>query len=277
MTTPVQQPPAAPPGNAPKPAPGREPAPELVAHFTDPRTRARLLGNLRWKFVPERRREDIVQTTLESAWKQRHAWPKTTEELDKLLLTMLRCDRIDDRRKESHAPLDKKPVNPKASSDETADASYADEDQETPATTTTVDPLEARDGVKVALDYAASRPRLKHPMKWLMQSWMGMTYAEIAAADGVTEKIVKNQIFRLREELRKALGPVAICLAIVGIAALIVALIHFLRVGRVNDQAHPPRPVPTVVAPPTAPDPSPATAAPTSPTSSASLKPHTPQ
>jgi hypothetical protein len=38
-------------------------------------------------------------------------------------------------------------------------------------------------------------------------------------------------------------------------AALVYAIIHFLRVGRVNDQAHPPQPVPTVVAPPTAPAP----------------------
>jgi len=272
MRSPMESPKLPPPGsgNGPRSAPA-EPAPELVAHFTNPKTRARLLGNLKWKLVPVRQREDIVQITMADAWAQRHTWPKTVKELDKVLFTMLRCDRVDAARKNRTQPL------PREEPREIAATGHGDEDLQDidlrPVTVTT-EPEEHRDGIRKALEYAESRPRLKYAMKWLLQMYMGLEAKEIAALEHVSADVVHQQVSRLRAELRMTFGGVFIVLAI---AALVYAVIHFICVGRVNDQAHPPRPVPTVVAPPPAPDPSPATATPTSPTSTASLKPPAPR
>ncbi|HEX8793851.1 MAG TPA: hypothetical protein VF765_23070 [Polyangiaceae bacterium] len=244
------QSPKSPPGNdnGPRPAPA-EPAPELVAHFTSAKLRRRLLGNLKWKLVPERQRQDIVQMTLSDAWAQRHAWPKTVVELEKLLFTMLRCDRIDEAKKNRKAPLLRDEPR------DVADPGHGDEDvgdvDPAPMTVTT-EPQEAREGIKRALEYTESRPRLKYAMKWLLQMYMGLEAKEIAALEHVTVDVVHKQVSRLRAELRMTFGGIFIVLAI---AAFVYALVHFLAIGRVNDQAKPPRPVPTVVAPPPAPAP----------------------
>jgi DNA-directed RNA polymerase specialized sigma24 family protein len=255
MRLPVQSP-KSPRANdhGPRPAPA-EPAPELVAHFTNPATRKRLLGNLRWKLVPERQREDIVQITMADAWAHRHSWPKSIEELDKLLFTMLRCDRLDEAKRSRRAPLLRE--EPK----EATEVGHGDEDLQdvdpAPMTVAT-EPQEQRDGIKKALEYAESRPRLKYAMKWLLQMYMGLEAKEIAALEHVSVDVVHQQVSRLRAELRMTFGGIFIVLAI---AAIVYAVIHFFYVGSVNDQAHPPQPVPTVVAPP----PTPAPAAPTSP------------
>jgi DNA-directed RNA polymerase specialized sigma24 family protein len=255
---------------SPRSAPS-EPAPELVAHFTNPKLRRRLLGNLKWKLVPERQREDVVQTTMTDAWNARHSWPKTVAELDKVLFTMLRCDRVDAARKNRRAPLlrgDAKDVAATGDAQGHGDEDLRDVDPV--AVTVTTEPQEAREGIKQALAYAESRPRLKYAMKWLLQMYMGLEASEIAALEHVSVDVVRQQVSRLRAELRMTFGGIFVVLAI---AAVVYAVIHFLAVGRVNDQAHPPRPVPTVVAPPPAPAPAPSPA----PASPASPKPGTEQ
>ncbi len=255
------QSPKSPPGNDNGPRPAHaEPAPELVAHFTNPKTRERLLGNLKWKLVPERQREDIVQITMSDAWTQRHAWPKTVAELDKLLFTMLKCDRLDVAKRERRAPLLRD--DPK----EIAASGHGDEDLQdvdpAPMTVTT-EPQEQREGIKKALEYAESRPRLKFAMKWLLQMYMGLEAKEIAALEHVNVDVVHKQVSRLRAELRMTFGGIFIVLAVAAITWLVL---HFVEIGRVNDQAHPPQPVPTVVAPPTpAPSPAPVAPAPDTP------------
>jgi DNA-directed RNA polymerase specialized sigma24 family protein len=200
-----------------------------------------------------------VNTTLTDAWKQRHSWPKTVEELDKLLFTILRCDRVDSARKERKEPLLRGEPGEAATNDDTP-SSNADEDPPEPGgLTVTTEPQEEREAIKNAMEYADSRPRLKYPMRWLLQMYMGMSAREIARSEHVTENVVYLAVSDLRAELRAKFGRVFVLLAM---AALAYAIIHFFYVGRVNDQAHPPRPVPTVVAP----TPSPAPAAPTSPT-----------
>lgn len=262
------QSPKSPPGNdnGPRPAPA-EPAPELVAHFTNPRTRQRLLGNLKWKLVPERQREDIVQITMSDAWAQRHSWPKTVEELDKVLFTMLRCDRLDAAKKDRKAPL------LRGEAKEVAEAGHGDEDlgdvDPLPMTVTT-EPQEQREGIKQALEYAESRPRLKYAMKWLLQMYMGLEAKEIAALEHVNVDVVHKQVSRLRAELRMTFGGIFIVLAVAAITWLVI---HFVQIGGVNDQAHPPQPVPTAVAPPPAPSPAPVAPAPGTQQPSGSLKP----
>lgn len=233
----------------------------LVAHFTSPKTRKRLLGSLKWKLVPERQREDIVQTTMTDAWARRHSWPKTVEDLDKLLFTMLRCDRIDEARRNGKAPLLREDGK------EIPEAAHGDEDLQDvdPApVTVTREPQEQREGIKRALAYAEARPRLKYAMKWLLQMYMGLEAKEIAALERVSVDVVHKQVSRLRAELRMTFGGL---FAVLAIAALVYAIIHFIQVGRVDDQAHPPQPVPTVVAPPAppAPAPSPASVGPSQP------------
>jgi DNA-directed RNA polymerase specialized sigma24 family protein len=246
------QDPKSPPSKAPAPATAPvEPSAELVAHFSSPKTRNRLVGRLKRRFVPERNREDVVNTTLADAWKQRHSWPKTVEELDKLLFAILRCDRVDAARKERKEPLLRgKPGEP--TNDDTPTTNTDDDPPEPGGITVTTEPQEEREAIKNAMDYADSRPRLKHPMRWLLQMYMGMSAREIARAERVTENVVYLAVSDLRAELRAKFGRVFILLAL---AALAYAIIHFIRVGRVNDQAHPPQPVPTVVAPPPAPAP----------------------
>jgi DNA-directed RNA polymerase specialized sigma24 family protein len=265
----------------PRPAnvPPSEPAPELVAHFHDPKTRKRLLGHLKWRFVPERNREDVVQITLADAWKRRHSWPKTAAELDKLLFAMLRGDGIDMARKERRAPLLRGEAADAPAA--TSDDANADEDPPEPGgVTVSTEPQEERQAIREALDYADSRPRLKHPMRWLLQMYMGMTAREIARCERVTENVVYVAVSDLRAELRAKFGRVFIALAI---ASVLWAIVHFVRIGRVNDQAHPPQTVPTVVSPPPAPAPSPAPAggapSPASDTGkpSGSLKPPVPR
>jgi DNA-directed RNA polymerase specialized sigma24 family protein len=244
-----------------------EPSPELVAHFSSPKTRKRLLGHLKWRLVPERNREDVVNTTLADAWKQRHSWPKTVEGLDKLLFTILRCDRVDAARKERKEPLLRGEPGEATTSDDTP-SSNADEDPPEPGgiTVTTTEPQEEREAIRNAMQYADSRPRLKYPMRWLLQMYMGMSAREIARIEHVTENVVYVAVSDLRAELRAKFGRAFILLAV---AALVYAIIHFIFVGRINDQAHPPtpRPAPTIVAPPPAatPAPTPAPASPRTP------------
>jgi DNA-directed RNA polymerase specialized sigma24 family protein len=243
-----------PPESSPKPvAPPLppEPAPELVAHVLSAATRERLIGNLLYKGTPERRAEDIVQETLTDAWNKRHAWPGTIPEVDHLLNSILLFDRIDAQRDEARSPLLRNDR-----SDKVADEG-ADSDDIEPAgmTTTVVEPtLEARDGLRAASEYVESRPGLRKSFVWLMQTQMGMSYGDIAAKENTKEKVVRNALNRLREELRKVVGPVII---LVGFA-LIYILVRAMH-GYVNDQAHPdvPRPTPNIVAPP-APPPAPA-------------------
>jgi DNA-directed RNA polymerase specialized sigma24 family protein len=243
-----------PPESSPKPVapPPPEPAAELVAHVLSPATRKRLLGNLLYKGVPERRAEDVVQETLTDVWNKRHEWPETIPELDHLLNSILRYDRIDDQRKESRSPLLRKDR-----SDKIADDQGGDDDAEPAAmTTTVVEPtLEARDGLRAASEYVESRPGLRKSFVWLMQTQLGMSYADIAAKENTREKVVRNALNRLREELRAVHGPLAFLL---GLA--LIGVVYFVMHGRVNDQAtnpNAPKPTPTIVAPP-APPPAPA-------------------
>ena len=223
-----------------------EPAPELLAHFSDPRTRARLLGNVRWHGVPERRAEDIVQTTMADAWKARHAWPATLEELDRWLFKALHNDRIDDNKKDAKAPLLKKPKSEKASSD---DADHDEDHQDPPPAVVTKDPAEVNDSLRFAMEYAESRPRLRHSIVWLLRASMGVSVREIAADARVREKVVTNALQRLRAELRMVHGPLLILL---GFAVVAIAL--YVMKGRIDDSAKPgPKPVPTIVAPTPAP------------------------
>jgi DNA-directed RNA polymerase specialized sigma24 family protein len=183
------------------------------------------------------------------------------EELDKLLFTILRCDRVDSARKDRKEPLLRGEAGEATVNDDTP-TSNADEDPPEPGgVTVTTEPQEEREAIKNAMEYADSRPRLKYPMRWLLQMYMGMTAREIARIEHVTENVVYVAVSDLRAELRAKFGRVFILLAI---AALAYAIIHFLYVGRVDDQAHPPQSVPTVVAPPPAPAPAP-TPAPESP------------
>jgi DNA-directed RNA polymerase specialized sigma24 family protein len=263
MRLPVQSP-KAPPGNdnGPRPAPA-EPAPELVAHFQNPKLRRRLLGSLRWKLVPERQREDIVQITLTDAWAHRHSWPKTVVELERLLFTMLRCDRIDEAKKNRKAPLLRDEARDVADPGGHGDEDLQDVDPV--PTTVTTEPEEAREGLRKALEYTESRPRLKYAMKWLLQMYMGLEAKEIASLEDVNVDVVHKQVSRLRAELRMTFGGIFVVLAV---AAIVYAVIHWIAVGRVNDQAHPPtpQPVPTTVAPTPAPASPPApTPAPASP------------
>jgi len=251
MRAPVQSPPE----SSPKPVappPPREPAPELVAHVLSAATRKRLIGNLLYKGAPERRAEDIVQETLTDAWNKRHEWPETIPEVDHLLNAILVYDRIDAQRDEARSPLLRNDRGDKVAADEGADA----DDAEPAGMTTTVieATLEARDGLRVASEYVESRPGLRKSFVWLLQTQMGMSYADIAAKENTKEKVVRNSLNRLRAELRMVCGPVIV---LVGFALiyLVVRAMH----GYVNDQAHPdvPKPTPNIVAPP-APPPAPA-------------------
>ncbi len=239
---------------------GPEPGFELVAHFKDPAVRKRLLGKALWVGTPDRRAEDVVQTTLTDAWRRRHAWPDTTDGLDKWLFTALHNDMIDAGKVDRRAPLMRKPkeakdpAETKGIDDPRADA---DTDDAEPAavTTTVVEPmLEARDRLRAANEYVESRPALRKPFVWLLQTKMGMTYADIAAKEHTNEKVVRNALNRLREELRKVFGAFIILAAF----ALVYVMVRGLH-GYVNDQAHPdvPKPTPNIVAPP-APPPAPA-------------------
>jgi DNA-directed RNA polymerase specialized sigma24 family protein len=265
------QDPKSPPSKERAPATLVEPSRELVAHFSSPKTRERLLGRLKRRFVPERNREDVVNTTLADAWKQRHSWPKTVEELDKLLFAILRCDHVDLVRRERKEPLLRgRPGEP--TNDDTPTTNTDDDPPELAGVTVTNEPQEEREAIKNAMEYADSRPRLKHPMRWLLQMYMGMSAREIARAERVTENVVYLAVSDLRAELRAKFGRVFILLAV---AALVYAIIHFLRVGRIDDQAHPPQLVPTVVAPP---PPAPVGATPAQPgtqTPAAGVKPPT--
>jgi DNA-directed RNA polymerase specialized sigma24 family protein len=246
-----------PPESSPKPVapPPAEPAPELVAHFASPATRKRLLGNLRWHGVPERRVEDVLHETLRDMWKQRHAWPGTVEELDRVLNTALRFDRIDDHRNEARSPLLRKDTSAKVADDQGADADDDDPPAMIATTTETEPTLQARDGLRFAVEYAESRPRLRKSLVWLMQNQMGMSYADIAAKEHCEPKVIENALVRLRAELRMVHGPLVILAGFVLIYVLLRAM-H----GYVNDQAtdpNVPKPTPNIVAPP-APPPAPA-------------------
>ncbi len=249
--------------DAPLPAPseeseGPEPSPELVAHYKDPAVRKRLVGKALWAGTPERRAEDVVQTTLTDAWRRRHAWPDTVDGLDKWLFTALHNDMIDAGKADRRAPLMRKAKEPgDAAETKGIDDPRTDADDAEPAgmTTTVVEPtLEARDGLRAVSEYVESRPGLRKSYVWLLQTKMGMSYDDIAAKENTNEKVVKNALNRLREELRKFYGPVIV---LVGFALvyLVVRAMH----GYVNDQANPdvPRPTPNIVAPP-APAPAPA-------------------
>jgi DNA-directed RNA polymerase specialized sigma24 family protein len=231
MSTPVQSPPeSSPKPVAPPPPP--EPSAELVAHVLSTATRQRLVGNLRYHGVPERRAEDVVQETLTDVWNRRHQWPDTIDGVDHILNATLRFDRIDDHRKDARSPLLRKDR-----SDKVTDEHGADEDDVDPAamTTTVVEPtLEARDGLRAASEYVESRPGLRKSFVWLMQTQMGMSYADVAAKENTSEKVVRNALNRLREELRRVYGPVLVVAAFF----LIYLLVRGLH-GYVNDQANP--------------------------------------
>ena len=241
---------------APKPANDLLPQPsaELLAHFRDPALRQRLVGKARWAGTPERRAEDVVQTTMTDAWRQRHLWPATIEELERWLFHALHNDIIDAARADKRMPLERKPKDAKQLDGEP----HRDEDEVDPAMTATTDvepALVARDGLRSASEYVESRPRLRKYFVWLMQNLMGMSYADIAVKEGCDERVVTNAVTRLRAELRMVYGPV---LVLVGFALiyLVVRAVH----GNVNDQAtnpNTPKPTPTIVAPP-APPPAPA-------------------
>jgi DNA-directed RNA polymerase specialized sigma24 family protein len=225
-----------------------------------PETRKRLVGNLRHKGLPERRVEDVVQETLTDVWNKRYTWPETIAELDHLLNSVLLFDRIDDQRKEARSPLLRK----KDRSDKVADEQGGEDDEDPAAMISTVlEPtLEARDGLRAASEYVDARPRLHKSFAWLLQTKRGMTYADIAARENTNEKVVRNALNRLRDELRMVFGPVIVLAAFV-LVYLLVRALH----GYVNDQAHPdvlpdvPRPTPNIVAPPApAPAPAPTTA-----------------
>ena len=160
---------------------GAEPSPELVAHFKDPAVRKRLLGKALWVGTPERRAEDVVQTTLADVWRRRHAWPDTVEGLDRWLFTALHNDMIDAGKADRRAPLTRKAKEAKdAAESKGVDDPRADADDDEPAATTTtiVEPtLEARDGLRAASEYVESRPALRKSFVWLMQTQLGMSYA----------------------------------------------------------------------------------------------------
>jgi DNA-directed RNA polymerase specialized sigma24 family protein len=231
-----------------------QPSAELLAHFNDPALRKRLLGKARWSGTPERRAEDVVHTTMTDAWRQRHLWPATPDELERWLFKALHNDMIDAARADKRMPLERKPKDAK---DPEAGVVHDEDDGDPPAMTATtqLEPtLVARDGLRSANEYVESRPRLRKSFAWLMQNRAGASYADIAAKEGCDERVITNAVTRLRAELRMVFGPVAI---LVGFA-LIYILVRAMH-GYVNDQANPdvPRPTPNIVAPP-APPPAPA-------------------
>ncbi len=249
---------AAPPP-APKPANDLLPQPsaELLAHFNDPALRKRLVGKARWAGTPERRVEDVVHTTMTDAWRQRHLWPATIDELDRWLFRALHNDIIDAARADKRMPLERKPKDATAPESEVVH----DEDDVDPSLTATTDvepALLARDVLRSASAYVESRPRLHKSFAWLMQNRRGVSYADMAAGEGCDERLITNAVTRLRAELRMVYGSVVL---LVGFA-LVYLLVRAMH-GYVNDQAHPdvlpdvPRPTPNIVAPP-APAPAPA-------------------
>jgi RNA polymerase sigma factor (sigma-70 family) len=233
-----------------------EPSAELLAHFHEESLRRRLLRKARWLMVPSRRREDVVHTTMMDAWNKRHTWPGTVVELDRWLFRALRNDILDAKKKDGKAPLLRE-VEDDDESTPTAGDDHGDADP--PGVTLPDATLEARDGLRAAEDYVESRPKLRVSFQWLLQQQQGKSYEDIAAEAGVRVKVVENALHRLREELRQA---VHVFVWLVGLGAVVWTILYVLH-GRVNDQAKPPAPPPTVLPQPPPSPPPPAPVAPT--------------
>jgi DNA-directed RNA polymerase specialized sigma24 family protein len=195
---PKSPPPAAPP-SSPTLAPPPEPAPDLVAHLTSNELRLRLLGSMQYHEVPERKQEEVVQTALAEMWRQRHSWPATVVELEKLLFTVLRFDRIDSFREDGKEPLleeaEPEPGPPTAGDDLG--------DGDAPAVVLPDPVIEARLKLQEAEDYVESRPNLRVSFGWLVENARGKSVKDIAAESGSKEKTVENSILRLREQLHR--------------------------------------------------------------------------
>jgi DNA-directed RNA polymerase specialized sigma24 family protein len=235
---------------APKPPHGDapalvEPARELVARFGDAGLRKRMVGNVRWHGVPERMAEDVVQQTLEKAWKQRHEWPATVVELEKLLFTILMGTRIDATRKDGRAPLLRKdPAARKPGADHAEEGGEPEGVDDPPIGGVTTSPVDARDALRWAVQRAEEKPSMRRALGWLMRNQMGQTLDEIAAADGVTKNVVALAISKLRADMRNAFA--ALC-----VLFLIGAFGFAYWKHRKDDSARDnPTPVPTVTAPP---------------------------
>jgi DNA-directed RNA polymerase specialized sigma24 family protein len=251
-TDPSAPPPPSPalalPGAPAEPAP-REPAPELVAHLVSKELRARLVGNAKYNGIPERRQEEVVQTALAEAWRQRHTWPDTVERLEKLIFTILRFDRLDVFRDEADEPL--------LQEDEAdgAEATAGDDpgDGDPPGVAYPEETLETRERLHKAMAYVESQPKLRQSFAWLLETLRGKSYEAIAVQANVSPKIVENALVRLRIELRKIGGAIILVAALAALATILYVL-H----GRVNDMATPPPRMPRTLftpPPPTAPAP----------------------
>src|SRR5271170_3484923 len=188
--------PAAPAAPAP-----REPAPELVAHLVSKELRARLVCNAKYNGIPERRQEEVVQTVLAEAWRQRHTWPDTLERLDKLIFTILRFDRLDVFRDEADEPLLQEAEAEGAPA--TAGDDPGDGDPPGVAYPHPEETLETRERLHKAMEYVESRPKLRQSFAWLLESLRGKSYEAIAVQASVSPKLVENALVRLRDELRK--------------------------------------------------------------------------
>ncbi len=228
-----ERPPApAAPAAAPDVPAGAEPSPELVAFVTSRALFERLAGYVRKRRVPARCVEEVVQDTLASAWRSRHAWPTTTEQLLPWMYFVANARVVDffrERDDMEHAFGKKDSIGGQA-----------------PRAT----PLEAHEALQWAREHAADRPGVLRALGWVSRHLMGHSYAEMAEKDGVTEQTIKSAISALRQEMREAFGKDNVNAVL---AAFLVLLGIFLA-WRHHEEAKRPPPapptVPTIVAPP---------------------------
>lgn len=66
-------------------------------------------------------------------------------------------------------------------------------------------PQHVRDDLRAVEIVVGSRAALVRPYGWVLRHHAGVSYGEIASADGVTEETVKSTVCDLRRSLREVL------------------------------------------------------------------------
>jgi DNA-directed RNA polymerase specialized sigma24 family protein len=209
-------------------APAQDAAPALleddvdarapVERLTEPDLRQHLLAYALSRGVPSRHAEDTVQQTLLEAWAKRDDWPRTPRAFKHYVFAIAYCNAIDEHRVVQREPLLEDDPGPAA-----------------PAAT----PIEVREGLASVEAYVEGSASMKRALGYVLRWYRGDSYAEIAAADGVTEQAVKSSVNAFRDKLRAGLGAVLAAHAVLFVLALTIAS----SVALVADRGARPHPV----------------------------------
>jgi DNA-directed RNA polymerase specialized sigma24 family protein len=214
------------------------------ARLADPALRRALLAYAKSRGVPEREREDVVQSTLAKAWRGRASWPATRAGFHHWVFAIAFCTAIDEFRGRVRAALLKGKAPQDAAQEDDGDDDPVEALPAPPGATP-----EHRDGLRFVDEHAKKHPSWQRAFGWVLRACSGESYADIAASEGVTEEAVRSAIKKFRASVRDALGGDTAKLFLV----LLVAVFLYGVFGppkRDRETATPaPEPAPTMQAP----------------------------